>query len=255
MQRKNWTRDEFILAFNLYLKLPFGQMSATNKEIIALAKLMGRTSSAVAMRLVNFASVDPFHQNRGIKGLTGGIKQCKPIFDEFINDRETLMFESEEILAKYQGTTIENKFSEELIDIFDYTGQTKQQLVKIRVNQTLFRKIVLSAYSNTCAISGISTQELLIASHIIPWADDETNRLNPSNGLCLNAIHDKAFDRGLITIMPDYTIKISERIMKEKNNPFLEENFKKIDGKSINLPQKFLPNPDFLNYHNQHIFK
>jgi len=58
-----------------------------------------------------------------------------------------------------------------------------------------------------------SIPELLIASHIIPWARDDKNRMNPANGLCLNALHDKAFDKGLITITPDFVVRISDRFL------------------------------------------
>lgn len=47
-------------------------------------------------------------------------------------------------------------------------------------------------------MSGLAEPRLLIASHIVPWSKDKTNRLNPSNGLCLSAIHDRAFDQGFI---------------------------------------------------------
>lgn len=82
-----------ILAFNLYLKLPFGKMSKTNPEIIELASLIGRTASSVALRLVNYASCDPYHQNRGVKGMVAGQKICQPIWDEFANNRESLLLQ------------------------------------------------------------------------------------------------------------------------------------------------------------------
>ena len=95
---KLWTREELILAFNLYLKLPFGKLHHGNPEIIHLSQIIGRSPNSVAMRLSNFASVDPFHQGRGIKGLTGGLKQVQPIWEEFNHNKEDLLFESEKIL-------------------------------------------------------------------------------------------------------------------------------------------------------------
>jgi putative restriction endonuclease len=70
--RKLWTRDELILALNLYLKLPFGKLHSGTPQIIHLANILRRTPSSIAMRLNNFASVDPYHQQRGIGGLPGG---------------------------------------------------------------------------------------------------------------------------------------------------------------------------------------
>ncbi len=253
-EKRLWTRAEYIVTFNLYLKLPFGQMHSRHKEIVQLSQLIGRTPSAVAMRLVNFASVDPFHQNRGVKGLEGGTKQCKPIFDEFIHDRETLMFESEKILANYQEIPIEEKFKAELIDISNYAGQTKERLIKTRVNQYLFRKIVLSAYSNKCAISGTNIPELLIASHIKRWADDENNRLNPSNGICLNSLYDKAFDKGFIGIDTDYKIIFAEKLIKYSKEEHFINHFKAIENKKIDLPDRFLPDQNFIQFHLENYF-
>jgi predicted restriction endonuclease len=59
-------------------------------------------------------------------------------------------------------------------------------------------------------MSGLSDSRLLIASHIVPWSSDKQIRLNPSNGLCLSAIHDRAFDKGLMTLSDDLKIVISE---------------------------------------------
>jgi putative restriction endonuclease len=56
----------------------------------------------------------------------------------------------------------------------------------------------------------------LVASHIVPWSKNEKIRLNPSNGLCLNSIHDKAFDKGFITVTTDYKIKVSEYLNEYK---------------------------------------
>ena len=67
--RKKWTRDELIVVFNLYCKSPFGRIHRSNPEIVRLAESIGRTPSAVAMKMVNFASFDPVHQNRNVKGL------------------------------------------------------------------------------------------------------------------------------------------------------------------------------------------
>lgn len=76
MIRKNWQRDELLLALNLYCKLPFGQYHNRNPEIIQLAGFVNRSPDAVAMKLSNFASFDPYHQARGIKGLANASHSC-----------------------------------------------------------------------------------------------------------------------------------------------------------------------------------
>ena len=70
MIRNRWNREQLKLAYYLYCQLPFGRLHNRNPEIIELAKLIGRTPSAVAMKLVNFASLDPIITGSGRKGLS-----------------------------------------------------------------------------------------------------------------------------------------------------------------------------------------
>ena len=255
MKRKNWTKKELILAFNLYLKLPFGKMHRSNPSIIHLANLIGRTPSSVAMRLTNFASIDPFHQARGISGLPGGAKQCQPIWDEFATNKEYLLFESERILAELENQSIESKYAESLKDISDLKGETKVREIKTRVNQSVFRQIVLTNYTGKCAISGIDIPEFLIASHIIPWSENEKERLNPENGICLSALYDKAFDKGFIGISTRYEILLSKTLNESASKTFYSRFFLHLNGSKIQLPERFIPKREFLEYHLDMIFK
>ncbi len=250
MPKNLWTREELILAFNLYLKLPFGKMHSRNPEIVGLANLIGRTANSVAIRLTNFASCDPFHQDRGVKGMDGGRKQCQPIWDEFIDNKENLVFLSEQILADKQHTSIEKKYAPILADLEVKKGEETLRLVKTRVNQSVFRTMVLNNYDSVCCITGINNPALLIASHIIPWSLNEKERLNPRNGLCLNGLHDKAFEEGLISITPDFEIRISSALLSASNsNNAMKENFQFYDKKKILVPKKFVPAQEFLDYH------
>ena len=255
MKNKLWTHDELILALNLYLKLPFGKLHSGTPEIIHLATIIGRTAGSVAMRLNNFASVDPFHQQRGVIGLQGGKKQVEPIWDEFINNKENLLFESERILAEKEQNTIEVKYAEILSGTEDLKGETKLREVKTRVNQNVFRQIVVANYNGKCAITGMDIPGLLIASHIIPWSKNENERLNPQNGIAINALHDKAFDNGLLTITPDFKIKISPILKKQTKSEVINDYFLKYENKPIFLPTRFFPDVEFLKYHNQERFK
>ena len=180
--QKLWTRDELILAVNLYCKLPFGKMHQSNPGIIQLAKLIGRTPSSISFKLVNFASFDPTLKERGIKGASNASKLDKEIWDEFYNNWDEALIESEKLYAKAKNTTVEKLNNIDLSDI-PKEGLEKSRLVKTRVNQCIFRTIILAAYNNRCCITGISNPELLIASHIIPWSKDEKNRMNPMKGL------------------------------------------------------------------------
>lgn len=89
---------------------------------------------------------------------------------------------------------------------------------------------------------------LVIASHIVPWCEDKTNRLNPSNGLCLSAIHDKAFDSLLFALTNDWHVVLSEQI-KSTTDAFLRTVFWHIDDKQIELPERFRPDPVLVKMH------
>lgn len=251
-----WTREELILAINLYCKLPFGKMHKTNADIIELATLIGRSPSSVALKLGNFASFDPTLKARGIKGAANASKLDKAIWDEFYNNWNEALLQSEELLAQKYHSTIE-KFNEIEFENLPKDGKEKERIIKTRVNQSLFRKVVLATYNNKCCITGLAQPELLIASHIVPWSKNESIRLNPMNGLCLNALHDKAFDSGLIAIRPDdYCIILSDKLKQKKlMSAGLETNFIAYEHKQIILPDKFLPEPEYLDYHYKHIFK
>ena len=93
-------------------------MHTRTPEIIEMANLIGRTVNSIAIRLTNFAACDPYHQDRGVKGMVGGIKQCQPIWDEFAENKGFLIFESERILAEKENQTIETKFDDLLFVFF-----------------------------------------------------------------------------------------------------------------------------------------
>ncbi|MCU0471686.1 MAG: HNH endonuclease [Arcicella sp.] len=252
--QKLWTREELILAVNLYCKLPFGRLHRLNPEVIHLAELIGRTSSSVAYKLVNFASLDPSLKARGIKGASNASKLDAEVWNEFFNNWDILPYESEKLLAHFEETTIENL--NQIPDInLPKEGKMREQMIKVRVNQSFFRSSILASYNNTCCITGIQQPEFLIAGHIKPWSVDEKNRLNPQNGIAINALHDKAFETGLLTITTDYKVKISPLLFKQKKSKSIEEYFLKLDNQDIILPSRFLPDVEFLKYHNEVRFK
>ncbi|MGO4820074.1 MULTISPECIES: HNH endonuclease [unclassified Flavobacterium] len=249
-----WTREELILAFNLYLKIEFGKTHKGNPQVIELAELINRTPSSIGMRLGNFASVDPFHQQRGIGGLKNGINQVQPIWDEFFHNQEELIFLSEYILAQKEKSSIENKYQDILFDLKNLKGENLIREVKTRVNQSVFRQMVLANYSTKCAITGIDIPELLLASHIIPWSKNEKQRLNPENGICFSALFDKAFDKGIIGINQNFKIVLSDSLKKKKSTTFYQNHFASIENHKITTPIKYLPKLEFLEYHMDTIF-
>lgn len=245
-----WTKEQLILTVNLYSKIPFGQMHRGNPDVIELAQLIERSPSAVALKLGNFASFDTKLQERGVGGLPNASKLDALVWNEYMENWDEQFFESEKILAAKRHTTIEKEYAVDLENLPPVIGVEKQRLVMIRVNQSQFRKIVLSNFNNQCCITGINMPQLIVASHIVPWSKDERNRLSPQNGLALNALHDKAFDKHLITITEDLKIKISNKFYKHKDVPSIKQNFIDYDGKSLLVPKKFYPNIEFLKIHN-----
>ncbi len=242
-----------IIAFNLYCKIPFSKIHYSNPEIIEMAGIIGRSPSSLALKLVNLASLDPALRQRNISGMKHGSKSDRLIWDEFNENREELIYESQIAIARLKGQPMEDIAHIEVDDL-PAEGKEREAIIMARVNQSFFRNVVLSSYENQCCITGIAVPELLIASHIIPWAKDIKNRLNPANGVCLNALHDKAFDNGLITITPDYTIIVSTILKKIRNLEAYERFFLPFNNKKIVLPRKFIPDPEFLLYHNKYVF-
>ncbi|MFZ2297122.1 MAG: HNH endonuclease, partial [Aquabacterium sp.] len=130
-------------------------------------------------------------------------------------------------------------------------GTTRAAIVHVRKNQRIFRRAVLSSYNNRCCITGLADERLLIASHIVPWSEDKQNRLNPQNGLCLSALHDKAFDLGLITVTPEYRVLVSPSLKRKSADTFVVDSLLKFDQHQIDLPERFKPRAEFLAWHGQ----
>ena len=132
-------------------------------------------------------------------------------------------------------------------DNLNYRVEDKRANVKIRgKDQRDFSLQVKLNYQYRCAISGITSKEFLIASHIIPWALDWDNRKNPFNSICLSSLLDAAFDKGYITIDQQYRVVISN---KAKEDKALFNYLKQYEGKKLEVPKQYLPKQDFLEWH------
>jgi len=253
----NWTSYQLKLAFYLYCQLPFGKLTHSNKEIIRLAELIHRTPSSVAMKLCNFASLDPAIRNSGRKGLEGASRADRETWELFHDNWVLLAKECESLLTLLtQGKPFLGPAIKEEVEFTsdDFTGETRKALVNQRVNQSFFRRAVLASYGGACCISGLTETNLLVASHIVPWSKDEENRLNPSNGLLLSAIHDKAFDQGLKTLSSGFEIILSKKL-RDTTNELLKRVFLDFEGKVIRKPERFIPKAEFLDYHRSNVFE
>src|SRR5438045_1346991 len=165
---KRWTRDDLKLAFHLYCQLPFGKLHSKNPAIIELAKLLERTPSSVAMKLVNFASLDPAITSTGRKGLGNASLTDQEVWNEYHGNWDRLAVESEQRLERMRGIS-EAPPPIEDADLENYYGETVPATVEVRRRQQFFRRSVLASYESKCCMTGITAESLLVASHIIPW--------------------------------------------------------------------------------------
>ncbi len=242
-----WTREETIVAFNLYCKIPFKNCSKSHPTIIRYAQILGRTPSALNMKIGNIGRLDPDLREQGITGLTHGAKMEVEIWNEFSTRPETLAYESEKIIANLLGKSVEENLQLDLNTLPQ--GKEREVVVKQRINQSFFREAVLSSYNYICCISGVGNPALLEACHIVDWSEDIANRTNPKNGLCLNPFFHKAYDKLLIAISPDLKISIGDELLQNIHNDHFGKYLQGINGTKITMPDKFMPDRDLLQIH------
>jgi len=251
-ERRVWGRDELLVAFNLYCRLPFGQLRSGNPAIVRLAGALGRSASSVSMKLCNFASFDPAHWERGVKGLNHAARGDKAIWDEFHSDWEGLAFESEGAMGRLLGAEAEPE-AEEAARVI--TGATEgERVVRVRLVQRFFRQAVLSSYGNACGVCALGIIDLLNASHIVPWARDEKRRADPCNGLALCALHDRAFDRGYMTFDEKCRVAVAADAKIEDAPDVHRVGLIEIEGRALRLPERFRPDAGALEWHRERVF-
>lgn len=241
-----------MVAMNLYCTMEFGQFHARNPVIVEVAGKLDRSPSSLAMKLCNFASLDPFHAARGVSGLSGASQLDREVWQEFHHDWEKSAFESEVLLAKTKGVSLEKEIGLDE-SALPKTGRERERVVRVRVNQHFFRASILAAYEGACCVTGLDAPELLVASHVVPWSKSPDARVNPRNGLCLNALHDRAFDRGLITVSEDFRVLLSPRLHELAPSPSAGWLLS-FGSAPIRLPQRFKPEPEFLAWHRENVF-
>ena len=248
---RRWTREESIIVFNLYLRIPFKESNKSHPDVRHFATLVDRTPDAVNMKIGNFGSLDPELKKRGIRGLRNASLLDRAVWNEYHEDWQKLIEESEQLITERElAIGISPQHEEDVPP----EGTEAMTVRRIRMNQQFFRRAILSAYGNKCCVTGIDIDTLLVASHIKPWAQsDKTERLNPQNGLCLNALHDRAFDRGLISVTDDYSVMVSSQVIHSRNDVVQKMLFD-YAGRRINLPSRFVPRPDFLAWHRDNVF-
>ena len=209
--------DENQLVLELFMNLDYSQFKPENSDIVALSEFLREygydcSPGSIKAKLENLKSVNPEYTKDGRKGLSKictFLRQAWAYYEP--RGFETLSMDAEAARMRISGGEWSAQSSvldddSGIVDVLiDFPeGKEKEVLLKVRTNQSVFRRRVLASFGNRCCITGMTGDKLLIASHIKPWAacvgDCAWQRTDPSNGLCLNALHDRAFDRGIITL-------------------------------------------------------
>ncbi|MCL1958937.1 MAG: HNH endonuclease [Spirochaetes bacterium] len=130
-----------------------------------------------------------------------------------------------------------------------FRGTEREQLVKQRIGQDVFREALFKYWKNCCAVTSLDIPEMLRASHIKPWGDcdNDSDRLNVYNGFLLSANYDALFDKGLITFDDKGVIIYSNRLNKRQIIDIGGDRYKSLHW----IDERHLP---FLEWHRNHVF-
>lgn len=251
-ERQGWTREQLLIALRLYMRLPFGRLHGRNPEIIQLAGKIGRTANALAMKACNFASLDPVFRASNRSGLSGASEADRALWNEFAGNAEQVAVEAEEAFAMLEPAAA----ATELDTLQPPAGETDVlRTVRARRVQSFFRAAVLTSYDARCAVTGLAVPELLVASHIIPWSASVERRADPTNGICLNALFDRAFDRGLMTLDEEFRVVVSRQLQSAAGEAALDCSIREAHGRPMRLPERLAPDVAAIAFHRDTIYR
>ena len=233
-----WTRAELIDVLRLYCVTPFGSLHARNPNVIDIANRLDRTANSVAYKLVNFASLDPTIDRRGMSNTSA---LDRSVWSDFFANIDDFLDQPNENDGNPKGFA-EDGQAQYRWD--ERQGVDARGTSKRRVNQGFFRSMIVASYDSRCAMTELSDPSLLVASHIDPWAQNTLQRLDPHNGICLNYLHDRAFEEGLIAIAPDLSILYSSRL-----TAIDLRKLRSVSSERLRLPARFKPDTLLLEKH------
>ena len=234
--RRRWTREELLLAMHLYWRIPFGQQHKGNRQVIELADALDRTPSSVAMKLNNLTSLDAAELARGVKGLPGASALDAEVWQEFQSNYAVVAPESEGLWrVRVEGLPAGPVEVRPGSVAGERPTETSAQRV-VRLGQDYFRRVVLENFDGRCALTGMAHPALVNASHIASWAEDVAHRLDPSNGIALNRLHDAAFDRYLITFDDQLRMVVGRGLRESLPGEELAAGFLAYEGRPLARP-------------------
>lgn len=236
MKNPKWTRDELILALDLYVELANRNIDSGNPKIIELSNILNRLPEAeekrvnekfrnpkgVAMKLSNFRRFDPNHTG---KGLERGGKLEEVIWNEFFGHNDRLRNAAQAIKATaaprpyilQADDAADNIAAEDRGDYLN-NGRDERDIVnrqiKARRGQASFRNSLFDRYGEVCMVTGCTIKHLLEAAHINPYRGENDN--HPNNGLILRSDIHTLFDLNLLKIEPQaLTIHMNEEVRQQ----------------------------------------
>ena len=260
----NWSEDEIILALAFYCNQPPANRDGHGKSepLNRLAAALGRKPGSVGTKLANILACDPSMAKLGKRGMEHGSILDGRVWNRF-HDHWDLLPEAvlDAILR-----IIPPEHQETVFDILlpsDAVGEVSEakteRLLPGKTDRKTFSKIffkqtVLNVFGNRCCLTGINDARLLVAARIKPVSNDSSSELaQPTNGLCFDVLHGRAFEQGLTTVSAgDFTFHSSPRLRRDDS--WFDHYFKPYEGKRIELPKGFRPNVDLLKFHNENIF-
>lgn len=253
--RRTWSRDELLLALHLYMRLPFGQQHARNPQIIKLATVIGRTPGSVAMKLNNITSLDPEELARGVVGLSGASARDREVWSAFQADPIGVGAEAEALwVARVEH--MNSPATEETLDRAPASPKMPERVEgtsvrRVRLAQSFFRRVVLENFGGKCALTELSHPDLINASHIVGWAEDDAYRVDPRNGIALNRLHDAAFDRKLITFDEDLRLVVGRALRDQVARDAFSSAFLSYEGQPLRARVKHELHPALLARHRE----
>ncbi len=253
MAGKRWTYQETQMAFALYYLIPTSEIDKKDADVWRLAESLGRTTRSVAMKLWNIAALDKHRVSQGKAGLRHGSALDVKVWDDY---RE----QGDDFIRTGIGLLDSALKHEELSPSVQYATTSLREggerIVRTtrRINQDYFKNCLLQNYGSRCCLTGLRIVDLLIASHIKPWfaCANGAERVDPRNGLLLNAFHDKAFDQGLITLSNNLEVVVSSKVIHD--NPS-DSWLWAYSGQRIDLPSCNMPAREFIEYHQDCVFQ
>lgn len=252
MAARRWTYQETQMAFALYYLIPVNEIDKKDADVWRLAEGLDRTPRSVAMKLWNIASLDERRIEQGKAGLSHASSLDARVWEDYREQGDDFVWAGIELLDSVLKKD-EVSQNVQYATVSMHEGGERVVLAKQRINQSYFKNSLLQIYGSSCCLTGLHILELLIGSHIKPWSKCASGieQVDPRNGLLLNAFHDKAFDKGLITLSNNMEVIVSQRVEHNEPNDLWLWAY---DGAKISLPTCNLPAAEYIEYHQDCVF-